>query len=219
MVIFIVGFLYKIWTYATTPAPLKIPTTPAPTSQIGVAGRYVGEVVFFKSLFKGNKWIWIGGYVFHVAFLLIILRHLRYFINPVPEYLVLLQQAGIYAGIALSFPILYLLYRRIFVDRIKYISSASDYFILLLILSIAVTGVGLKFISRVDVLQVKLFILGLFTFNFAKFPDSLAFLLHYSLVLLLLVYFPFSKLMHAGGIFFSPTLNQVDNSREKRHTS
>ena len=52
VIIFGVGF--KIWQYATTPAPLKIPTMPAPVTKSGVVVRMAEEVVLFKSLFKSN---------------------------------------------------------------------------------------------------------------------------------------------------------------------
>jgi hypothetical protein len=42
-------------------------------------------------------------------------------------------------------------------------------------------------------------------------------LLHLSLVALLMIVFPISKLLHAPGLFFSPSRNQVDNPREARH--
>jgi len=216
--IFIIGFLYKIWLYASTPSPLKIPTTPAATSALDVGKRLTGEVVFFKSLFKSNKWIWLGGYLFHIAFLLIILRHIRYFIYPVPDILLMVQPIGIYAGIFIILPILYLLLRRLFVDRVRYISKGGDFIILFLLLAIIFSGILLKFFYRADLIQVKAFIIGLLTFNPSAFPyENTLFLIHFSLVLGLLLYFPFSKLIHAGGIFFSPTLNQIDNSREKRH--
>ncbi len=77
--LFIVGFLAKIFKYATTPAPLKIPTTPAPTSRGGVAARLLGELLLFTSLFRGNKWTWIGGYLFHFALALVLLRHFKVF--------------------------------------------------------------------------------------------------------------------------------------------
>lgn len=217
LLIFVVGFLSKLWGFATTPARLKIPTTPAPTSELGVTLRLANEVLFFRNLFKGNKWIWIGGWLFHIAFLLVILRHLRYFLDPLPQYWIVINHIGMYAGIALALPILYLAFRRFVVDRVKYISALGDFFILALLLLIAVTGVGLKYFYRPDIIAVKDFIVGIFTFEHSPFPDNPLFGLHYSLVLLLLVYFPFSKLMHVGGIFFSPSLNQADNPREKRH--
>ena len=48
-------------------------------------------------------------------------------------------------------------------------------------------------------------------------PSDLILIVHLSLVILLMIIFPFSKLLHAPGIFFSPTRNQVDNPREQRH--
>ena len=78
-----VGLARKIVDYARTPAPLKIPTTPAPLTATGVGLRMTREVVFFESLFRSSKWTWIFGWIFHVALLLVLLRHLRYFQEPV----------------------------------------------------------------------------------------------------------------------------------------
>lgn len=217
--VFIGGFLYKIYGYASTPAPLKIPTTPAPTTGGGVALRLAGEVLLFTSLFKGNKWTWLGGYVFHAAFAVVIFRHLRYFIQPVPELMAYLNPAGIWAGVVLLGAGGYLFMRRLFVDRVKYISSGADYFALILIGLIAVTGLLMKFLVRTDVMGVKEFTLGLVTLSPANIPADPMFIIHFTLVLALMVYFPFSKLMHLGGIFFSPTRNQVDDSRESRHVN
>ena len=82
--VLLAGLVLKIWQYGRTPAPLKIPTTPAPTTKGGVALRMAREVVFFESLFKGNKWIWIFGWVFHFGLFLVTLRHLRYAGLPKP---------------------------------------------------------------------------------------------------------------------------------------
>jgi nitrate reductase gamma subunit len=41
--------------------------------------------------------------------------------------------------------------------------------------------------------------------------------LHLALVAGLMIVFPFSKLLHAPGVFFSPTRNQADDPRERRH--
>lgn len=81
--VFVVGLARKIRSYAKVSAPLKIPTTPAPMTATGVGWRMTREVVFFESLFKSNKWTWILGWTFHAALLLVVLRHLRYFQEPV----------------------------------------------------------------------------------------------------------------------------------------
>ena len=211
------GVSYKVWTYARIPAPLKIPTTPAPTTRIGVVWRMTKEVTLFQSLFKANKWTWIFGWMFHFALLLAFVRHLRYILDPVPTVIALAQPFGLYAAFAMILGLLGLLVRRIFVDRVRYISSPSDYLMLLLFIAIAGSGLWMKYIAHTDIVAVKDFFTGLLVFEFNALPADLPLLVHLSLVLLLMVIFPISKLLHAPGIFFSPTLNQVDNPREQRH--
>jgi nitrate reductase gamma subunit len=217
--IFLIGVGMRIARYARTPAPLKIPTTPAPTTRSGVVARMGTEVVFFHSLFKANKWIWILGWVFHFALLLVVLRHLRYFIEPVWTWVALIQPFGVYAGFAMVAGLLGLWARRLFVERIRYISSPSDHLMLVLLIAIGVSGLGMKYIWHTDITAVKTFFLGLMRFDIHPLPTEPLLLIHLGLVAALMIIFPFSKLLHAPGMFFSPTRNQVDNSRERRHVS
>ena len=211
------GLAAKINRYARTPAPLKIPTTPAPTTQTGVVFRMAREVAFFESLFKANKWTWLFGWMFHVSLLLVVLRHLRYFTEPVWFWVVWAQPFGIYAGFAMVAGLGGLWARRFLVDRVRYISTPSDHLMLMLIISIGLTGLGMSFVSHTDIVAVKAFFLGLMVFDLQPLPEDPILLIHISLVALLMVIFPISKLLHAPGIFFSPTRNQTDDSRERRH--
>ncbi len=217
--VFVFGFTARIYRYASTPAPLKVPTTPAPTSASGVVLRMAGEVLFFTSLFKGDKWTWVGGYLFHAVLALALFRHLRYFLVPVPDVVALAGPPGVWAGVLLVIAAVYLLFRRTAVDRARYISSIADYFALALIGLLGVTGLLMKFVVRADVAAIKGFMMGIVTFHPVQIPPDPMFIIHLSLVIVLMVYFPFSKLMHAGGIFFSPTRNQVDDCRERRHVN
>jgi nitrate reductase gamma subunit len=215
--VLLVGLAFKVVQYARTPAPLKIPTTPAPTTGGGVVLRMVREVVFFESLFKGNKWIWIFGWVFHFGLFLVTLRHLRYFIEPVWLPIQLVQPFGIYGGMAMVAGLAGLWGRRVLVDRVRYITSPSDHLMLALLLLIGLTGLGMTFVAHVDVVAVKQFFRGLLTLSFQPLPADPLLLVHLLLVAGLMIIFPFSKLLHAPGLFFSPSRNQVDNPREKRH--
>ncbi|MCF6320481.1 MAG: respiratory nitrate reductase subunit gamma [Rhizobiaceae bacterium] len=214
---FVGGLALRIYQYATTPAPLKIPTTPGPTTRTGVVFRMFREVAFFESLFKSNKWIWVFSALFHAGLLLVVLRHLRYFTQPVWFWVELIQPIGIYAGFAMLIGLIGLFIRRIVVAMVRYISSPSDYLMLLLLIFIGISGAMMKFVSPVDVVAVKQFFLGLMVFDWKPLPSDFPLLVHLSLVALLMIIFPFSKLLHAPGIFFSPTRYQVDNPREKRH--
>jgi nitrate reductase gamma subunit len=217
--IFLAGLGMRIARYARTPAPLKIPTTPAPTTRRGVVVRMGTEVFLFNSLFKANKWIWLFGFMFHVALALVLLRHLRYFLDPVPTWVVLIQPFGMYAAFAMVIGLGGLWIRRIFVERIRYISSPSDHLMLALLLAIALTGLSMTYLWHTDISAVKLFFTGLMRFELNPLPTQPMLLLHLFLVASLMIIFPFSKLLHAPGMFFSPTRNQVDNPREKRHVA
>ena len=215
--VLVVGLALKIRSYVRTPAPLKIPTTPAPTTGGGVALRLGREVVLFESLFKSSKWTWIFGWTFHAALLLVLLRHLRYFQQPVWAPVALLQPFGTYAGFALAAGLAGLWARRWLVDRVRYISTPSDHLHLALLLAIAAAGLAMRFVSHTDIIAVKAFMLGLMRLDIQPLPADPVLLVHLALVALLMAIFPISKLLHAPGLFFSPTRNQSDNAREARH--
>ncbi len=215
--VLVVGLALKIRGYARTPAPLKIPTTPAPVTRSGVALRLTREVVFFESLFKASKWTWLFGWLFHAALLLVLLRHLRYFQQPVWAPVAWVQPFGTYAGFAMVVGLAGLWARRVLVDRVRYISTPSDHLHLALLLAIGASGLGMRFVAHTDILALKAFMLGLLRFDLQPLPADPLLLLHLTLVAALMVVFPISKLLHAPGLFFSPTRNQADKPREARH--
>jgi nitrate reductase gamma subunit len=216
-----------------------------------VIGRMALEVLAFRSLFRNlrtelrqdpdnpegarlihwsYKWLWLGAIAFHYAFLVVILRHLRFFTEPVPYPITLLTDVDgffqfflptIYlSGVVLVVATAYLLARRITNPNMRYISLAADYFPLLLILGIAITGMLMRYVFRVDVIAVKELAIGLVTLH-PVVPANLSplFFVHLFLVSVLFAYFPFSKLMHAPGVFMSPTRNLACNNRWVRHVN
>jgi nitrate reductase gamma subunit len=215
--ILVVGVAQKIRGYARTPAPLKIPTTPAPTTRGGVALRLAREVLLFESLFKANLWLWACGWLFHAGLALVLLRHLRYFTEPVWFWVAWLQPFGVYAGFALAAGLAGLWVRRMFVARVRYISTPSDHLMIALLLAIAASGLLMKFVAHTDIVAVKAFFLGLMVFDLQPLPADGLLYVHLALVAALMLVFPYSKLLHAPGVFFSPSRNQVDNPREQRH--
>ena len=217
--VLLVGLALKMAGYARTPAPLRIPTTPAPRTRGGVALRLLREVTLFESLFRGNKWIWLFGWTFHVALALVLVRHLRYFTQPIWTPVVAVQPFGVYAGFALLAGLAGLWARRFLVERIRYISTWSDHLMLALLAAIALSGLAMRFVWRTDVVAVKEFMLGLLYFDWQPLPADPLLLVHLFLVAALMAIFPASKLLHAPGVFFSPTRNQPDDSRERRHVA
>lgn len=215
--VLVLGVANKIRIYAKVPAPLKIPTTPAPVTQGGVVIRMIQEVFLFKSLFRSDKLLWALGILFHYTMLLIVIRHFRYVQEPIWGFIQVMQPFGKYAGFLFIVGLLGLLVRRIVIDRVRYITAPSDIAMLLLLILIGASGLMMSFVSHTDIVMVKAFFRGLITFDWQPLPTDGLLLLHLGLVALLMLIFPISKLLHAPGIFFSPTRNQIDNPREKRH--
>jgi len=213
------GLAYRIRDYARTPAPLKIPTTPAPTSRGGVVLRMVREVALFESLFRSNLWTWAFGWMFHVGLALVLVRHLRYFVEPVWSWLAFVQPFGVYGGFLMAGGLAGLWARRFLVARVRYISTPSDHLMIALLLAIAGTGLAMKYVAHTDIVALKAFTLGLVYFDWQPLPADVLVYVHLALVALLMLIFPFSKLLHAPGVFFSPTRNQVDDPREHRHVA
>ncbi len=206
--IFLIGVLYRFAVWGKTPVPLRIVTTPAPRTRAGVVWRLIGDALWFPSLWKSDKALWAGGFLFHIFFWLVLFRHVRYFVYPVPAWVAGIQTLGLYAGYLIPIPLAFLLIRRLVSERVFYISIPGDYVVLLLLLFITGTGVLLQVAYRTYIVDVKAIVLGILHLQPPILEVPWVFVLHFLSVMVLLVYFPFSKLMHSGGLFFSPTRNQ-----------
>jgi nitrate reductase gamma subunit len=268
-VTFITGFIYRIMDWSRSAVPFRIPTTAGqqkslpwitddkvdcPSTSGGVVLRMILEIVFFRSLFRNTRmkikegtklsyqleiFLWLGALAFHWAFFTVLFRHLRFFTNPVPVVVQLVENVdsffrvefltdiiqigvpGVYlSGLVLLLAVTYLFLRRIFVSNVKYISLASDYFPLFLIFGIAFTGVLMRYYAKIDVTAAKELTMGLVSFR-PTIPEGVSpiFYVHVFFVSILLAYFPFSKLMHLGGIFLSPTRNMTTDTRARRHVN
>lgn len=216
MLFFVAGLAYRVWLYARTPVPLKIATTPAPMTRLGAAARVLREVTLFESLFRSNKWIWLFGWMFHVALAIVVARHLRYVLEPVPALVQLIQPIGVLAGMAMVVGFAALWARRLLVPRVRFVSGPSDHLVLALLVGIGVTGLVMTFGVHTDIVAVKASMLGLAYFDWQPLPADPLLVMHLALVAVLAIVFPFSKLLHGIGVWFSPTRNQADDPRERR---
>ncbi len=260
MALFLGGFCYRIIHWGKSPVPFRIPTTcgqgyslpwikhdklEAPVNTAQVVARMFLEIVLFRSLwrntkatvhagpkltYESSKWLWLFGIMFHYSFLVIVIRHMRLFLDPVPGLVTFFEigdsllQIGapvMYTtDVTIVLALLFLFGRRLMNPQVRYISLINDYFPLFLILGIVITGVLMRFFIRtdVDINAIKQLAVGLVTFSpTIVIKISSLFYAHLFLVCILLAYFPFSKLMHMGGVFMSPTRNLANNSRMVRH--
>jgi nitrate reductase gamma subunit len=260
LLLFLGGVAYRVLRWARTPVPFRIPTTcgeqrslpwikPArlenPSTTLGVMGRMALEILLFRSLFRNTKtelrsgpklvygeqkWLWLAALAFHWSFLIILLRHLRFFLQPVPNWVLKLEGADAFfqVGTPLLYltdvivlgALAYLLYRRFADAQVAYMSLTADYFALFLLLGLTASGVLMRYFTRIDVERVKELALGLVTFA-PVVPREVGsvFFVHLLLVSALIAYLPFSKLAHMPGILLSPTRNLANNNRMRRHVN
>jgi nitrate reductase gamma subunit len=246
--------------WGRAPVPFRIPTTCGqqatlpwikssrvenPHDTLGVVARMALEVLAFRSLFRNTEsqvkeggritydgsWeLWAAAIAFHYSFLVIVVRHMRFFLEPVPWAVRAL--AGLDGFFEIGVPTLfatnvllvvalgYLLYRRLGMPQVRYVSLAADYFPLFLLLGVAGTGILMRYFGKTDVVAIKQLAVGLVTFH-PVVPQGIGpwFFVHIALVSVLLAYFPFSKLMHMPGVFMSPTRNLANNNRRVRHVN
>lgn len=207
-VTFTAGVLWKLIGYLRTPMPLPHTLTPGAVTEGSAVLRVLGEVTIFRSLFKADKWLWAGAWVFHAALAAVLFRHLRYFTYPVPQLVLYMETVALFFGGLFGAAALFLFWRRFGLPRTLYISNVPDFFALALLGMIAGTGLMVSYWLHVNIVEVKGFILGLMTLHPVQVPRHPLFLVHLFLVMTLMLYFPFSKLLHAGGIFFSPSRHQ-----------
>jgi nitrate reductase gamma subunit len=217
----------------------------SPSNFWQTAVRVLSEVLLFRSLFRNtkaelhggpklaygsNKWLWLGGLAFHWSLLVIVLRHARFFFIMMPGPIQLIDDFDRFLDVTVPAfyltdavvlaAVTFLVLRRFQDAKVRVISLPTDFFPLFLISGIVLAGVSMRYVTKVNVMPVKDLMLRLVQFGFDPPAEIGAlFYVHLFLVCVLMVYFPFSKLMHMGGIFLSPTRNLPNNSREKRHVN
>ena len=258
--VFVLGLVARVLGWARVPVPFRITTTcgqqraldwiPSqrlenPPDTRSVIGRMALEILCFRSLLRNTKTVlvdgrrlvyatdlslWLGAMALHWAMLVVLLRHLRLLVQPVPGFVTFVERVDGFLEIGMPVvyvtscvflaAVTYLLVRRMAVPTVRYISLVGDYFPLFLLLGIAGSGIWLRHLAPTDITSVKATLLGLTHFAPVVAPSvAPLFYGHLVLVSVLLAYFPFSKLVHAPGVFLSPTRNLANSNRAVRHVN
>ncbi len=176
-----------VWWGALRRTPAEPASAPASRSASWLF--LLRDIVLFWRLLKVNPALWVGEWVFHVCFVLIALRHLRYFLNPVPLWVWDLQLPGLLAGYLLPVALLYILAVRLLTKQEKY-SSTANLFLLVLMLVISALGIAMRWFFTTNLVDVKLFAFGIMSLSPAPFPAGALFLLHFGLALVFVLLVP-----------------------------
>lgn len=260
VLIFLVGVVHRVIVWGRSPVPFRITSVggqqaslpwlarsplDSPKNGFEAALRVAMDVLFFRTLFGNTRvrrgasrrpvyvserLLWAAALTFHWSLLIVVVRHLRYVLEPTPAVLAVVERwdgffqvttpALLASDVLLVCAGGFLLGRRLVDRQVRYLSLPADYFPLLLILGIALSGLFMRHVGRVDLVAVKELSLGLVTLR-PRVPVGLTagVFVHLALVSALLAYAPFSKLLHMAGIFLSPTRNLANDSRRRRHVN
>lgn len=260
--IFVIGTIWRVVNLARSAVPLKIPTTSrqqptfkfirrtlmdridSPSNKFWAFVRILFVVFLFRDLFRNTRyyiekgqnvdtrWLWLFAMLFHYSLLIIVIRHLRFFTNPIPEFIRILEQIDGFVGVSIVPPLLisgitvlvslaFLWGRRILLAKERSISLPSDHIILFFMAVIVISGLLMRYIVKTDLTYVKMFALSLITGHLPSPEVSVnlhpLFIIHFTFVCITIAYIPFSKVMHFAGVWFSPTRNMPNDNRKRRH--
>lgn len=215
--VFVLGTIFKI---------LKIIHKPKHTANLKIYPErrpkllyIIHDVFLFPSVRKNNRLLWIFLISFHISLLLLLIGHLEllgeFTVFQFIEYEVFLGKG--YVGLILAISIIFFLFRR-FVSPYRELSVLEDYFILILLFLTVLFGSQLDWARRwydyseLTVQDYRIYLSSLISFN-PKIPESITssghsfmLVLHIFFANLLLMFMPFSKLMHA---FFTIPINKI----------
>jgi len=214
--VFLTGAVYKIIHWAKSPS-IKMTLTPTPPTNTRRRLRLLGDYFLFRREFAANRSIWVLGWAFHLVLFFILIGHLRAFFGFFDHWAMgfgfseeqiesVTHLGGTIAGIILFAIVISFLIRRFWIKRIREISTASDFLILLLLLVVIISGNGMRLFTALDPVDIRFYFKDLFAFIQATIPQNPWFLCHYFSVQILLMTIPFSKLFHFGGLYFSSEL-------------
>jgi nitrate reductase gamma subunit len=211
VIVLIGGVAYQMYRWRQRqPVPAHLSLFPRPESRLGRLGDTLVDMFTMKGLLRVDRLLWAGGFIMHVGLLLLILGHIRvvtdfYFLWDwldwgEGELHTFSAVAGVTAGLLFLIPLFYLLPRR-FAGSVKWLSTPEDYFVLVLLVAIAVTGMHMRTVLEVDQHAMREFMQGLYKFSWKPVPESagVSFIWHFALVQILMIYFPFGKLLHTIG--------------------
>lgn len=219
--VFLGGMIWRITSWKKLASP-PMTLFPAPPTEAANRMNVAKEVLFFKSLFQGDRVLWILAWTFHAVLALIFVGHFRVVTGIIDAMLTpmigedgvnaMSAGAGGAAGAVILLVVVLLFVRRLTLPRVREITGPADYLALALIAAVIITGNMMRFRGEafhVDLGLTRDYFAALATFSAHAGMEALehgAFLVHMCLALILIMLIPFSKILHFGGIFFTHQL-------------
>ena len=195
------GSVFQTWQRQYRPTIHLFPGRPRTT--VLEWGRSVKGFLFFTGLWKRDKVLWIGSWLLHFGLAIYAWAHVRLFLPlgvEIDHILVSVTAAGC---VLMTISGIYLLLRRVLVQRVREITDFRDYLSDLVLLAFSATALIVALDGGVSGDEAIAYIIGLLTFSQVGVEASGWWMWHMLALQMLLMMMPFSHLLHFGGIFLS----------------
>jgi nitrate reductase gamma subunit len=210
LAVFLAGMGWRAARWLQRPVPFSLalsPTEAGPGRQAALAAK---ELLLFLGLLRGDRWLWLAAWLMHASLALILVGHAVgipcqtqqfCYLGASPETSRWFSHVlGMTAGTVFVVCLLTLACRRIAIPELRRLSEPGDYLILALLLAVAITGMWLRSIpGEAGLAAARSYLGSLVAFRPGPLPSSTPLVLHFTLVNVLLICFPFSKLAHLIG--------------------
>ena len=218
--VFAGGLAWRVGAWLRRPVPVSLTLSPGVS---GTGMRLIDmarELALFRSIWASDRRLWFSAWPMHASLVVILAGHVAGIATAGEQFCLLgvsprtsrllSHGLGDLAGLIFAVTLAALWLRRLAIPELRRLSDPADHFALALLAGIAASGMLLRFPAvGLDLAAVQAYLAGLVTFRPGPIPPNGVFLLHFTLVILLLVYFPFSKLLHGiGGVVNRAMLTQ-----------
>ena len=213
--VFILGMIYQVYQWLKAPkTAVRTGYFPKPKSSQGKWLKVGEDSFIFPQVIRFDRSLWVFTILFHFGLLGAFVGHLRL----VHEFTPLVQALGSKGmdrfalwsggimGALLSIGLIYYFLRRL-VRPYRELSLPEDYFLLFLLFLAILFGNQMRFLGDVQTADYRAYLQSLIAFQPA-FPPALAssssrwvLVFHVLSANLILIFFPFSKLVHTIATF------------------
>jgi len=215
--VFLIGMAYQVYQWLQAPkARFKTGLFPKPNTTVARWVKVAEDSLIFPQVILFDRWMWVLTIVFHFGLLGAFVGHLRLVHEFTPLVNVLgskgmdqfTRWSGGIMGIALILGLIYYLLRRLTFPY-KELSVLEDYILLILLILTVILGNLMRFFGDIHVADYRAYVQSLMVFEPALPPvlaassNKWALLFHVLFANLLLICFPFSKLVHVIATFLS----------------
>jgi len=187
--IFASRIIWRLFLLSKIPGNTDSLSMPQPKTTFLTVIKTARDIVLLTRLFKVNPLLWFGEWVFHTAFVLVLIRHLRYVLDTAPGWLINLEFVGMLAGHVLPITLIYIFIVKFLIEKKKYFST-QNFFLLLLLFLLSTTGIIMRNFMPPDIIEIKMFIARALSLKTGPAPDSFLFIIHLVTASIFLAFIP-----------------------------